>query len=203
MSRQSNRLGGVFERFLWGSRLIMLVAVLTSVLLALGKLYLAVVDATRVVGILTDYADPSLGSKEATYLRNEAVASIVRTIDGFLITAILLIFAFGIYELFIGDIEVIDRSEAALRFLAVNTLNQLKESVARLVVLVLVIEFLGVALSLQHVQPLDLLYLAVGILLVSGGLYLTTPRSASDLGQVKMLVTIATTNPNRHLGNGC
>ena len=61
-----------------------------------------------------------------------------------------------------------------------NTLNQLKESVARLVVLVLVIEFLGVALSLQYAQPLDLLYLAVGILLVSGGLYLTTPRSASE-----------------------
>jgi len=81
----------------------MLVAVLTSVLLALGKLYLAVVDATRVVGILTDYADPSLGSEEATYLRNEAVASIVSTIDGFLITAILLIFAFGIYDLFIDD----------------------------------------------------------------------------------------------------
>ena len=61
-----------------------------------------------------------------------------------------------------------------------NTLNQLKESVARLVVLVLVIEFLGVALSLQYAQPLDLLYLAVGILLVSGGLYLTTPRSVSE-----------------------
>jgi uncharacterized membrane protein YqhA len=158
----------------------MLVAVLTSVLLALGTLYLAVADATRVIGILTDYADPSLDSKEATYLRNEAVASIVRTIDGFLITSILLIFAFGIYELFIGDIEVIDRSEAALRFLAVNTLNQLKENVARLVILVLVIEFFGVALSLQYAQPVDLLYLALGIVLVSGGLYLTTPRSASE-----------------------
>ena len=180
MSRQSNRLGGVFERLLWGSRLIMLVAVLTSVLLALGTLYLAVADATRVISILTDYADPSLDSKEATYLRNEAVASIVRTIDGFLITSILLIFAFGIYELFVGDIEVIDRSEAALRLLAVNTLNQLKENVARLVILVLVIEFFGVALSLQYAQTLDLLYLALGIILVSGGLYLTTPRSASE-----------------------
>jgi len=158
----------------------MLVAVLTSVLLALGTLYLAVVDATRVIGILTYYADPSLGSKEATYLRNEAVASIVRTLDGFLITSILLIFAFGIYELFIGDIAVIDRSEAALRFLAVNTLNQLKENVARLVILVLVIEFFGVALSLQYAQPLDLLYLAVGILLVSGGIFLTAPRSANE-----------------------
>jgi uncharacterized membrane protein YqhA len=57
------------------------------------------------------------------------VTSIVRTIDSFLITSIFLIFAFGIYELFIGDIEVIDRSEAALRLLAVKTLNQLKEIV--------------------------------------------------------------------------
>ncbi len=85
MSRRSNRLGGVFERLLWASRLMMVVAVLTSVLLAIGTLYLAVVDAARVLGVLTDYADLSLGSKEATYLRNEAVTSIVRTLDGFLI----------------------------------------------------------------------------------------------------------------------
>jgi uncharacterized membrane protein YqhA len=55
-----------------------------------------------------------------------------------------------------GDIEVIDRSEPALRFLAVHNLNQLKENVARLVILVLVIEFFGVALSVQYAQPLDL-----------------------------------------------
>jgi len=126
----------------------MLIAVVVCVLLALGRLYLAVVDATRVFGILTDYADPSLDSKEATYLlRNEAVTVIVRTIYGFLITSFLLIFAFGIYGLFIGDIEAIDRSEAALRFLAVHNLDELKENVARLVILVLVIEFFSVALS--------------------------------------------------------
>ncbi len=96
---------------------------------------------------------------------------------------ILLIFAFGIYELFIGDIEVIDRSEAALRFLAVNSLNQLKENVARLVILVLVIEFFGIALSVQYTQSLDLLYLAVGILLVSGGIFLTAPRRARTAGR--------------------
>ena len=71
-----------------------------------------------------------------------------------------------------------------------NTLNQLKESVARLVVLVLVIEFLGVALSLLYAQPLDLLYLAVGILLVSGGLYLTTPTAL-----------IKTVDPKRSIRN--
>lgn len=92
----------------------------------------------------------------------------------------MLIFAFGIYELFIGDIEVIDRSEAALRFLAVNSLNQLKENVARLVILVLVIEFFGIALSVQYTQPLDLLYLGLGIVLVSGGIFLNAPRRARE-----------------------
>jgi uncharacterized membrane protein YqhA len=158
----------------------MLIAVVASVLLALERLYLAVVDATRVLGILIDYADPSLDAKEATYLRNKAVTVIVRIIDGFLITSILLIFAFGIYELYIGDIDLIDRSEAALRFLAVHNLDELKDNVARLVILVLIIEFLGVALSIQYAQPLDLLYLAVCILLVSGGIFLPAPPSAGE-----------------------
>ncbi len=61
-----------------------------------------------------------------------------------------------------------------------HTLNELKENVARLVILVLVIEFFGVALSLQYAQPLDLLYLAVCIILVSGGIFLTAPRSARE-----------------------
>ncbi len=106
----------------------MLVAVVASVLLTLGTLYLAIIDVTRVLSILKDYADPSLSSKELIYLRNEAVATIVRALDGFLITSILLIFAFGIYELCIGNIEMIDRSEAALRFLAVHSLNELKRT---------------------------------------------------------------------------
>jgi uncharacterized membrane protein YqhA len=75
---------------------------------------------------------------------------------------------------------VIDRSEAALRFQAVHNLNQLKENIARLVILVLAIEFFGVALSLQYTQPLDLFYRVVGILLVSGGIFLTAPRSTSE-----------------------
>ena len=61
-----------------------------------------------------------------------------------------------------------------------HNLNELKENVARLVILVLVIECFGVTLSLQYAQPLGLLYLPVCILLVSGGIFLTAPRSARE-----------------------
>lgn len=55
----------------------------------------------------------------------------------------------------------------------VSSLNDLKEKVARLVLLVLVIEFFQRALSLQYERALDLLFFAGGVLLVSAALYLS------------------------------
>ncbi len=64
----------------------------------------------------------------------------------------------------------------------VSSLNDLEDKVARLVLLVLVIEFFGRALNLDYARALDLLYLAGGILLVSAALYLSglrpTPKPA-------------------------
>lgn len=58
----------------------------------------------------------------------------------------------------------------------VSSLNDLKEKVARLVLLVLAIEFFGRALNLEYARALDLLYLAGGILLVSAALHLSGLR---------------------------
>ena len=58
-----------------------------------------------------------------------------------------------------------------------RNLDEPKERVARLVLLVLVIEFFQHALRLQYEGPLDLLYLAGGLLLVGDGLYLTGSRA--------------------------
>jgi hypothetical protein len=150
-----------------------------SVLLALGTLYLAVVDATRVLDILKYYADPSLGSKEATYLRNEAVTSIVRTLDSFLITSILLIF--------VRDLRAFHRRHRSNRLIgscASLPSRAQPEPVKR---------ERGEArhpgagnrilrcCSKRTIRSASRsFYLSVGILLVSGGFYLTAPRNASE-----------------------
>jgi len=87
----------------------MLIAVVGSVLLAFGSFYLAIIDMISVFAIFKDYADPSLGVQDYTKLRNDAVTTIVRVIDGFLIGAILLLFAFAVYDLFVRSTQQDDR----------------------------------------------------------------------------------------------
>lgn len=172
----------IFERGLWASRLVILVAVAASVVLALGAFWIALVNVYHCLDPLVDYSDPSLDPRAYSGLRSEAVTTIVKALDGFLIGALLLLFAFGLYELFVDDISAAEGDEAAPRLLVVSSLNDLKEKVARLVLLVLAIEFFGRALNLDYTRALDLLYLAGGILLVSAALYLSglrpTPKPA-------------------------
>jgi uncharacterized membrane protein YqhA len=171
-----------FERVLWDSRLAMLVAVVASLLLALGTFYLALVDLVYFFGLVMDYGNLDVGVQARNDLRADLVTAIVKVLDGFLICAILIIVALGLYELFINKIDVARFSEAAPRLLQVRSLDDLKERVARLIVLILLIEFFQRALRVPLDTALDLFYLAVGILFVSAAIYLTGRKPPPNAG---------------------
>jgi len=166
----------LFERLLWQSRLLVVVAVAASAVLAAGTFYLATVDVVFLVGNLLPYASPTLDTAGRVALREDTVAGIIKAVDAYLIAAILLIFALGLYELFVNKI---DPSESAARtvprLVQVASLDDLKDRIAKLVLLVLIIEFFQYALKLKYATPLDLLYLAVGVLFIGGALYLSGP----------------------------
>ncbi len=145
------------------------------VVLAFGALYYALVDLTYLLGLLADYA--SLTPSERSAARDEGVTTIVKSLDGFFVGALLLIVAFGLYELFIGRIEDAETSEVGARLLKITSLEDLKERVGKLVVLILAVEFFQRALRLSYESALEILYLAAAIVLVSGGLYLIGRRS--------------------------
>lgn len=175
MERRPGLLERFFERVLWDSRLVMLVAVVASLLLAFGTFYLALVDLVYFFGLVLDYGGAgAAGTRDD--VRADAITAIVKVLDGFLISAILIIVALGLYELFVNRIEAARFSEASPRLLQVKGLDDLKERVARLIVLVLLIEFFQRALRLPYDTALDLLYLALGILFVSAAIYLTGLR---------------------------
>jgi uncharacterized membrane protein YqhA len=133
------------------------------------------VDLTYLLGLLADYA--SLVPPERSAARDEGVTTIVKSLDGFFVGALLLIVAFGLYELFVGRIEDAESSEVGARLLKITSLEDLKERVGKLVVLILAVEFFQRALRLSYESALEILYLAAAILLVSGGLYLIGRRS--------------------------
>ena len=165
----------LFERALWATRLVVILAVMAIVVLAFGAFYYALVDLTYLLGLLADYA--SLAPSERSAARDEGVTTIVKSLDGFFVGALLLIVAFGLYELFVGRIEDAESSEVGARLLKITSLEDLKERVGKLVVLILAVEFFQRALRLSYESALEILYLAAAILLVSGGLYSIGRRS--------------------------
>jgi uncharacterized membrane protein YqhA len=172
------KLEQIFERGLWNSRLIVVVAVVASTLLSLAAFYMATVDTLLVIGKLVPYADPALESGARGAIRDVAVAGIVKAMDGYLIAAIVFIFGLGLYELFVNRIDPALGAGQTPRLLQIASLDDLKDRVAKLILLVLIIEFFQYALKLKFDTPIDLLYLAVGILLIGGALYLSGPRGA-------------------------
>jgi uncharacterized membrane protein YqhA len=165
-----------FERALSQSRLLVVVAVVASAFLALGAFYMATVDVVVLIGNLLPYASPALDPTARKALREATVVGIVKAVDGYLIAAIVLIFALGLYELFVKKIAP---SESAVRtmprLIPVESLDDLKDRMARLILLVLIIEFFQYALKLTYANALDLVYLSIGILFIGGALYLSGP----------------------------
>ena len=159
------------ERALLATRFVIVIPVVVSVFLALAAVYVATVDALYTATHLIDYAS-GISAPSAT-LRVKLLTSIIKAFDTYLIGAVLLIFAIGLYELFIHRLEAVEHTGIAGRLLFVRDLDDLKNRLARLVLLVLVVEVLQQALQLSYTSLLDVLYLAIATLLVGGAIFLS------------------------------
>lgn len=91
--------------------------------------------------------------------------ALVAVMDAFLIASGLLIFALGLYELFIGDI-------ALPSWLVIRDLDALKAKVAGVVILAMAVSFLERLET--HADPHDVLFSGIAVALVSGALVLLT-----------------------------
>ncbi|WP_172838723.1 YqhA family protein [Solemya velesiana gill symbiont] len=162
-----------FESFLWNSRLIVLSGVIASLIGAVALFYMASVDAFYMVSHLTHYASPDLDMQARAALRGETVTHVVEIVDGYLLATFLLIFALGLYELFISKIDLAEGAENASQVLMIHSLDGLKERLAKVVLMILVVRYFEYALSMDFQSPLELLMFAGGIALLGAALYLS------------------------------
>ncbi|HIJ21708.1 MAG: YqhA family protein [Gammaproteobacteria bacterium] len=163
----------LFENFLWSSRLVVLTAVLSSLLAALAMFYMATVDAVYMVSHLLHYADPALEAAARSSLHATTVTHIVEIVDGYLLATVLLIFALGLYELFIGEIDAAQGDQTSSNILLIKSLDDLKARLAKVILMILIVKFFEHTVSMEFATPLDLLYMAGGIALIGLSLYLS------------------------------
>tara|TARA_R110000772_G_scaffold247958_1_gene361907 strand:+ start:379 stop:897 length:519 start_codon:yes stop_codon:yes gene_type:complete len=163
----------VFETLLWNSRFVVVVAVIVSLITAFAMFYMASVDAFYLISHLGEYISPDLVGEARKDFRAETVTHVVEVIDGYLLATVLLIFSLGLYELFISKIEQAENSETASSVLAINSLDDLKTRLGRVIIMILIVNFFEHAISMDFHGSLELLALAGGIALIGVTLYLT------------------------------
>ena len=169
----------LFEGLLWRSRLVVIFAVVASLATGFAMFFIATIDAWFLISHLGDYLNPALTAGDRADLRATMVTHVVEIIDGYLLATVMLIFSLGLYELFISKIEQAAKSEASSSVLLITSLDDLKNRLAKVILMILIVKFFERALEMDFADAMEMLQFAGGIALIGLALYLS---HASDHG---------------------
>lgn len=163
----------MFEKGLWNSRFIILVAVVGSLLAGVAVFYMATVDVLSLFQHALHYGDSSLTAEARKALHDSTISHIVEVVDGYLLAIVMLIFSLGLYELFISDIDDAHGTKSSSKILVINNLDDLKARLAKVILMIMIVTLFEEALNMHLSEPLDLVYLGASIALISIALYFT------------------------------
>ncbi|MEN8303068.1 MAG: YqhA family protein [Campylobacterota bacterium] len=159
----------IFENSLWSTRFIVVLAVVFGLIGAVVLFTVASVDIfVTSKYVVTTY----LTGAHPEYFHQDVVGGIIGAVDLYLIGVVMLLFSFGLYELFISDIDAAkDESGEENKILAIHSLDQLKDKISKVIVMVLVVGFFQKVAHTEYNGALDMLYFALSITAVAVGLY--------------------------------
>jgi uncharacterized membrane protein YqhA len=151
----------VFESTLWSTRFFVLLAVIFSMIGGIALFVVASVDVTHVAQIVyNNYFGHGGHVKD---FHEVIVTELIGAIDLYLIAIVLFIFGFGLYELFISQIDIAKRS-AASKILEIHSLDELKDKLAKVIIMVLIVGFFKRAMNTTYSGPQEMMYLSGSIL---------------------------------------
>ncbi len=162
-----NLIEHTFETTLWNTRFFVLLAVIFSMI---GGMALFIVASADVWSVALSVFHNYFGGLHPDDFHEKIVAELIGAVDLYLIALVLFIFGFGLYELFISKIDVAERS-AASRILEIHSLDELKDKLAKVIVMVLIVSFFKRAMHTPYNNALDMLMLAGSILFLALAFY--------------------------------
>ena len=151
------------ERNVAWIRLISVIAVVAS---GFGSLLMFVIGAVKVIKAYATYLGPGPPTQTVpNEPANVAIALVVQAIDAFLIALVLLIFANGVYNLFVNEVDV-DKPKSK-GWSTISSVPQLKSTLAELVIIILMVKFLESALRSFGGYSWEMLILPLGVLMLA------------------------------------
>ena len=165
------------ESLLYTTRLISLIAVLTSIV---SSFFLFIKGVALVGYAVADFfaiinIKKIIPSKIVEMMKQfigdggtkDPFLNIVESVDTFLVALVLLIFSIGIYELFIGKLDprlgIYDKRPSWMK---ISSIDDLKSSLVKVILIAMIVGFYKETLTTID-NPKDLMYKAIGIVLIS------------------------------------
>ncbi len=158
----------IFEGLIWRSRYIIILSVVFGLL---GAIVLFVIASLDIYNISAFTLKALISHAHPEKLHENLVSTIIGAVDLYLIAVVLFIFSFGLYELFISEIDEASNDEKTSRILEIKSLDQLKDKIAKVIVMVLVVSFFQRVLHTDYNGAKEMLYFALSILALALGLY--------------------------------
>ena len=144
------------EKILWWTRFIVLIPVIVSLLIFL----------LLIVGIIIKFF--KLNALFFTKGFDEHIlAGIVSIIDISLLSVIILIFAWWIYELFVDEIDVNDQQKTKAKTLIIKDIDELKEKLGKVIIILLIVSLFKQMILNEPQSQYDLLINAWVILIMA------------------------------------
>ena len=165
--KDSSLLERVFETTLWNGRLFILLAVIFSMV---GAIILFIVASTDIYHVAVDTLGVYFAGAHPEDFHEMVVGGIIGAVDLYLMAVVKLIFSFGLYELFISEIDPA-KGHGASKVLEIHSLDELKDKLAKVIVMVLVVSFFQRVLHTQYNGAQEMLYFAGSILALAIALY--------------------------------
>ncbi|QIZ75888.1 YqhA family protein [Ferrimonas lipolytica] len=164
----------LFESLLWKSRLTLLLAVVSCVIAGIALIVLGISEVWHLLHMLWQY----LLDANAGVSRDQLVLVVIEVLDTFLLSSVLFIFSFGLYELFVSRIE--QAQDHGSKAFAINSIDQLKAKLGKVVLMLLVIKVFALLVEIRPNSMLELLYMALIVLLIALSLWLSNGGPKSE-----------------------
>ena len=157
----------LFEGTIWNSRFIVLLAVIFGLIGAIILFVVASMDIWKVA--VDSFQVVTHIIPHPKTFHEDIVAGIIGAVDLYLIAVVMFIFSFGLYELFISNIDQAEGKNGS-KLLAIHSIDELKDKIAKVIVMVLVVNFFQRVLHTTFSTPLEMLYFALSIAALAIGL---------------------------------
>jgi len=157
----------IFESTLWNTRFFVLLAVIFSMI---GGIALFIVASVDVWGVVSNVVSTYIHHLHPEKFHEEIVGGLIGAVDLYLMAVVMFLFGFGLYELFISEIDVAKR-QGASKILEIHSLDALKDKLGKVIVMVLVVNFFQRVLFTNYEGAKDLVFFAISILALAVALY--------------------------------